>query len=309
MVNFTKQFNNHFSPISSISVVREILKNNNLNPKYSLGQNFLINDDVIGKILNTSEVNSNDVVLEVGPGMGVLTCALLSSGAKVIAIEKDPDMVSILKANIENYCKCFANNLEVLNIDSMNLNTEHLKIMPNKFISNLPYNIAATLILKYFKIIKSLNSAVCMVQSDVADRIMSNPNSKNYGAYTVKLSLYSKPLCRFDVSPGSFYPQPRVVSSVIRLDRTKNSGDTELLDLISLIVDGVFFTRRKTIQNSMKNFYKQAEVNKPNYILKYKYEDIIQAFKNCGIDVTLRGETLKKNNFISIAKCLAKSCS
>lgn len=309
MVNFTKQFNNHFSPISSISVVREILKGNNLNPKYSLGQNFLINDDVIGKILKTSEVSSSDVVLEVGPGMGVLTCALLSSGAKVIAVEKDADMIKILKANVEKHCKSFVNNLEILNLDSLQLTTEKLNILPNKFISNLPYNIAATLILKYFKTIKSLNCAVCMVQSDVADRIMSSPNSKNYGAYTLKLSLYSKHLCRFDVSPGSFYPQPRVNSSVIRLDRIKNSGDTELLDLISFIVDGAFFTRRKTLQNSMKNFYKQAEVNKPNYILKYKYEDIIQAFKNCGIDVTLRGETLKKNDFISVAKCLVKSCS
>ena len=170
--------------------------------------------------------------------------------------------------------------------------------MPTKFVSNLPYQVAATLILKFFQELPSLERAVVMVQAEVADRIAAKPSTKAYGAYTAKLSLFAQVTGRFEVGPGNFMPPPRVNSAVVRLDRTqarnpvtsKLLSKEELLHTMS-VIDAAFAQRRKTIRNSMS-------------ASGFDKDKLDQAFLATGIAPTARAEVLTSQDFICLAAAL-----
>lgn len=291
---------------------KETLERFGLATKYRLGQNFLVQDHVIEKIVQLAEVQPTDVVVEVGPGLGTLTVALLDRARAVCSLEADSELEQVLAVTCkEPHPDSFALVMgDALAITPQKLSEAYSTLpaitqsaapsvpMPTKFVSNLPYQVAATLILKFFQELPSLERAVVMVQAEVADRISAKPSTKAYGAYTAKLSLFAQVTGRFEVGPGNFMPPPRVNSAVVRLDRTqarnpltsKLLSEEELLHTMS-VIDAAFAQRRKTIRNSMS-------------ASGFDKDKLDQAFLATGIAPTVRAEVLTSQDFICLAAAL-----
>lgn len=291
---------------------KETLERFGLATKYRLGQNFLVQDHIIEKIVQLAEVQPTDVVVEVGPGLGTLTVALLDNACAVCSLEADSELEQVLAVTCkEPHPDSFALVMgDALAITPQKLAEAYNTLptvahdaatsapMPTKFVSNLPYQVAATLILKFFQELPSLERAVVMVQAEVADRISAKPSTKAYGAYTAKLSLFAQVTGRFEVGPGNFMPPPRVNSAVVRLDRTqaRNPVSSKLLSEEELlhtmrVIDAAFAQRRKTIRNSMS-------------ASGFDKDKLDQAFLATGIAPTVRAEVLTSQDFICLAAAL-----
>ena len=291
---------------------KETLERFGLATKYRLGQNFLVQDHVIEKIVQLAEVQPTDVIVEVGPGLGTLTVALLDRARAVCSLEADSELEQVLAVTCkEPHPDSFALVMgDALAITPQKLAEAYSTLptvahdaatsapMPTKFVSNLPYQVAATLILKFFQELPSLERAVVMVQAEVADRIAAKPSTKAYGAYTAKLSLFAQVTGRFEVGPGNFMPPPRVNSAVVRLDRTqaRNPVSSKLLSEEELlhtmrVIDAAFAQRRKTIRNSMS-------------ASGFDKDKLDQAFLATGIAPTVRAEVLTSQDFICLAAAL-----
>ena len=291
---------------------KETLERFGLATKYRLGQNFLVQDHVIEKIVQLAEVQPTDVIVEVGPGLGTLTVALLDRACAVCSLEADSELEQVLAVTCkEPHPDSFALVMgDALAITPQKLADAYSALpavaqsaipvspMPTKFVSNLPYQVAATLILKFFQELPSLERAVVMVQAEVADRIAAKSSTKAYGAYTAKLSLFAQVTGRFEVGPGNFMPPPRVNSAVVRLDRTqarnpltsKLLSEEELLHTMR-VIDAAFAQRRKTIRNSMS-------------ASGFDKDKLDQAFLATGIAPTVRAEVLTSQDFICLAAAL-----
>ena len=291
---------------------KETLERFGLATKYRLGQNFLVQDHVIEKIVQLAEVQPTDVIVEVGPGLGTLTVALLDNARAVCSLEADSELEQVLAVTCkEPHPDSFALVMgDALAITPQKLAEAYSTLptvahdaatnapMPTKFVSNLPYQVAATLILKFFQELPSLERAVVMVQAEVADRIAAKPSTKAYGAYTAKLSLFAQVTGRFEVGPGNFMPPPRVNSAVVRLDRTqaRNPVSSKLLSEEELlhtmrVINAAFAQRRKTIRNSMS-------------ASGFDKDKLDQAFLATGIAPTVRAEVLTSQDFICLAAAL-----
>lgn len=291
---------------------KETLERFGLATKYRLGQNFLVQDHVIEKIVQLAEVQPTDVLVEVGPGLGTLTVALLDRARAVCSLEADSELEQVLALTCkEPHPDSFALVMgDALAITPQKVAEAYSTLptvahdaatsapMPTKFVSNLPYQVAATLILKFFQELPSLERAVVMVQAEVADRIAAKPSTKAYGAYTAKLSLFAQVTGRFEVGPGNFMPPPRVNSAVVRLDRiqarnpltSKLLSEEELLHTMR-VIDAAFAQRRKTIRNSMS-------------ASGFDKDKLDQAFLATGIAPTVRAEVLTSQDFICLAAAL-----
>jgi len=335
--------NGRLSPYSTPSATRTVLERHGLYTKYALGQNFLVNDDVIRKILELADVRPADHVLEVGPGIGTLTAALLQRAAHVTAIEKDTDLPAVLADTLAPWADRFtlisADALDIAAVESgftafaagpaaaagvadagpaaagafagAGIATTAAPVgaaagtfkraFPNKLVANLPYAVAATVVLDYLQRFNSLESATVMVQKEVADRMTARPGTKTYGAYTVKLSLYAQPAGRFSVAPGNFFPPPHVESAVLRLNRAVACDaqghplSDELLAATCAMADAAFATRRKTLANSCKTYF----ASRPEI-----QAALPQIFESAGIDPRRRGETLTQAEFIKLGQAL-----
>ena len=291
---------------------KETLERFGLATKYRLGQNFLVQDHVIEKIVQLAEVQSTDVVVEVGPGLGTLTVALLDNACAVCSLEADSELEQVLaetckEPHPDSFVLVMGDALAITpqklaeaygTLPAVTQSAAPSAPMPTKFVSNLPYQVAATLILKFFQELPSLERAVVMVQAEVADRIAAKPSTKAYGAYTAKLSLFAQVTGRFEVGPGNFMPLPRVNSAVVRLDRTqarnpltsKLLSEEELLHTMR-VIDAAFAQRRKTIRNSMS-------------ASGFDKDKLDQAFLATGIAPTVRAEVLTSQDFICLAAAL-----
>lgn len=330
------------SPLSTPAATRAVLEAHGLATKKSLGQNFLVNDDVLRKILELSEVGTNDVVLEVGPGIGTLTIPLLKEARAVVSVERDRDLPTVLRGT----CGPWAERFSLVEKDAVDLTEEDVRAalarpiasraagegeegapgapqaaapehepapdslpLPNKFVANLPYAVAATVVLGYFQDFPWIDSATVMVQAEVADRMCAQPGSKNYGAYTVKLSLYAKPAGRFSVSPGNFFPPPHVDSSVLRLDRRDLAEDgielsPDELRATCMMADAAFASRRKTLSNSCKTYFSGRGPQG-----KRIAGELPALFEEAGIDSARRGETLSLEEFARLGRALHRALS
>ncbi|MEQ2638145.1 16S rRNA (adenine(1518)-N(6)/adenine(1519)-N(6))-dimethyltransferase RsmA [Paratractidigestivibacter faecalis] len=297
-----------YSRLANPRETRAVLEDFGLATKHRLGQNFLVNDEVVGKIVNLAELDGSDVVLEVGPGIGTLTVAMLAACRAVCSIEADRELEQVLAQT----CATDGEKFALLMGDALRVTPEQVSAalaglardgeapsQPNKFVANLPYQVAATLILKFFQDFGSLERACVMVQAEVADRICARPGNKTYGAYTAKLALLARPTGRFEVGPGNFMPPPHVDSAVVRLDRTPMadpaSGEplsAERAARVAEVIDAAFAQRRKTIRNSMgaNGFEKDA---------------LDAAFAACDIAPTARAETLSPEDFVRLEGALS----
>ena len=295
-----------FSWLASPRETRSVLERYGLATKHHLGQNFLVNDAIIGKILDLAELGDSDVVFEIGPGIGTLTVAMLAHAGAVVSVEADRGLEPVLAETCARDSDRFALVMgDALRVSPEQLSeaVEGLGIMgldphPTKLVSNLPYQVAATVVLKTFEQMPAIERAVVMVQAEVADRMAAAPGSKAYGGYTAKLALFARPTGRFEVGPGNFMPPPHVDSAVIRLDRapmldpaTDEPLSPEHIDWCCKVIDAAFAQRRKTIRNSMSaNGFDKA--------------DLDQAFAKTDIDPRTRAEVLAPSDFVRLALAL-----
>lgn len=283
------------SPLANPGATRAVLQEFGLATKHRLGQNFLVNDGVVGQILGLAELTPGDVVLEVGPGIGTLTVALLGQAGAVVAVEADRSLAPVLGVT----CSGTGGRLNLVLADALKVPADQLvaggvdgkpPLPPTKFVSNLPYQVAATVILRFFQELPSVERDVVMVQREVADRIAATPGGRDYGAYTAKLALLARVTGRFEVGPGNFMPPPHVDSAVVRLDRQPLVEVGEALR-VSQVIDAAFAQRRKTIRNSMR-------------ASGYEPEVLDAAFAQVGIDPKCRAETVAPETFVALSRAL-----
>jgi 16S rRNA (adenine1518-N6/adenine1519-N6)-dimethyltransferase len=276
-----------YSPLASPSATIAVLRAHGLATKKSLGQHFLVDDNVVGRILELANVGPSDVVLEVGPGIGTLTVPLCERAAAVVAVERDRQLLPVL-ADTTAACS----SLTVVRADAVRVGAEALETPagpPRKLVANLPYGVAATVVLRVFSEFPLVRSVTVMVQAEVADRMAAELGGKDYGAYTVKLRLLAATRGRFRVPPSVFLPPPRVDSAVLRLDRVNRPEAPEILAGAAAIADAAFGQRRKTLRNSLLAGWAASPA------------EVDAVLTTAGIDGRRRAETLSAEEFIELA--------
>lgn len=342
-----------YSPLASPTATTAVLELHGFNTKKAFGQNFLVNDAIIGKIIELAAVQPDDVVLEVGPGIGTLTWALLDHARAVVAIERDPALPALLADTLG----AFGDALTLIAGDALDIigrggaevvaagggcvamsddgladgglvaageraggdpaageraggdlaagggpaagdqpAGDPIPAAPNKLVSNLPYGVAATVVLDCFQKMGSVASATVMVQREVAERMMASPSTKSYGAYTVKLALFAEVTGSFAVGPANFMPRPHVDSTVVRLDRRDLGQPREVVQAACTMADAAFFARRKTIVNSCRQYFSGRD---------RALADIVpHILAAAGVDAAVRGETLTPAQFLALGEAL-----
>ncbi len=276
-----------------------ILKKYNISANKSLGQNFLINDSVVDEIVSSSNICKEDLVIEIGPGLGNLTEILLDKAEKVIAVELDKRMIQILQDRFALY-----NNLEIINEDILKVDLPNLikankigNIKSVKIVANLPYYITTPIITKLLEDKLDIESITVMVQKEVADRLIATPGEKNTGAITYCVAYYATAECVTIVENNSFIPEPEVCSEVIKLNIRKNSP----VDLVNVenffkVIKVSFMQRRKTLMNGLVN----GGAIKDKDVAKNMFDEL-------KLDYNTRGETLTLEQFAQISNYIVKN--
>lgn len=285
---------------NSYQETKYLMKKYQINANKGLGQNFLIDDEVIQDIANAAEIEKDDLVIEIGPGLGVLTKELLSQAGKVIAVELDGRMVSILKDRFSLYQNFEIIQEDVLKVDIQKLikeEKEQTKIQKVKIVANLPYYITTPIIMKLLEEKLEIDSITVMIQKEVAERLVAKPGSKLAGAITYAVHYYTEPQSIRLVPNTSFIPAPEVESEVITLKIRKNSPvEVEDEKLFFQVIKASFMQRRKTLVNGLVN----------GNIVGNK-EEAIQTLKKLELDERIRGENLTLEEFANISNLLMKN--
>ncbi len=262
----------------------EILKAHNIHPNKKLGQNFICNKSIIDRIINESAINEDDTVLEIGPGLGILTESLAEKAGRVTAVEIDSGLANLLKQRFQD-----KKNLEILHADFLKLD---LSDRYTKTVSNLPYYCSSEIL---FRIAIKLNipEVYMMLQKEMADRIASKPGTKSYGALTVTLGLYYEPSILFKIDKRSFHPQPDVDSCFLKLTYKNNLQlNSEEVGLFHALVKSAFWGRRKTIIRAL--------ADSPH--LQFDKSLLQKILKETNIDETTRGENLSIEDYKLLAQ-------
>ena len=267
-----------------------ILNKYNAHSNKSYGQNFLIDQNVVDGILEKANVNSNDLIIEIGPGLGNLTSPLLEKAGKVICIELDPKMISILTDRFSLYKNFELINEDVLKVDLNKIIENNNQFKTAKVVANLPYYITTPIIMKLLEDKLNLESITVMVQKEVAERLADKPGGKETGAITYSINYYTNPEIIIDVPRDSFIPSPNVDSAVIKLDVLKEPK-IKVIDekLFFKIVKFAFLQKRKTLMNSLSN---SGLVSK---------EFIENMLNTLNIDLRIRAEQLSLEQFGEIS--------
>jgi len=274
-----------------------IMKKYNITANKNYGQNFLIDENIVNEIINNSNITTDDVIIEIGPGLGTLTSALLYKAGKVICIELDKKMLDILHDRFHLYDNFELINNDVLKVDLQALIDENLKNFKSaKVVANLPYYITTPIIMKLLEDKLNLESITVMVQKEVAERLTELPGGKNCGSITYTINYYTEPKLITNVPNNSFIPAPKVDSSVINLkllDKPKVSPLDE--ELFFQIIKTAFLQKRKTLINTLLigNFGDR--------------EFLENMLKTLSIDMKIRGERLNLEQFCEIANFIYKN--
>ncbi|NBO25468.1 MAG: 16S rRNA (adenine(1518)-N(6)/adenine(1519)-N(6))-dimethyltransferase RsmA [Actinobacteria bacterium] len=275
------------STLLGATEIRALAESLSAKPTKKLGQNFVIDPNTVRRIVAQAHVSSEDVVVEIGPGLGSLTLALLPNVAKVLAVEIDPVLSTALPATISKHAPNLKENLIVINADAMRI--DELPINPTHLVANLPYNVSVPVVLHFLETFPSLKEILVMVQAEVADRMAAGPGSKIYGVPSVKMAWYGDVTKAGSVGRNVFWPAPNVDSGLVRLVRKDREFDPQLRELTFAIVDAAFGQRRKTLRTALGSV-----LGSPQTV-----ESILQ---DTGIDSGLRGEQLSLKDFVAIAK-------
>ncbi len=266
--------------------IRELAAKLDLKPSKSLGQNFVHDANVCRKIVRTAGVTAEDIALEIGPGLGSLTLAMLEEAKSVVAVEIDSRLAQQLPMTVAAHSDR-AQELIVINQDALTLSD--LPVQPTVLVANLPYNVSVPVFLHLLELFPSLRSGVIMVQAEVADRLAAQPNSKEYGIPSVKAAWWADVTGAGSVSRNIFWPQPNVDSKLVAFTRRQTPGDEDLRKKVFAIIDLAFAQRRKMLRSALSSMFGGSAAAEAI---------LVQA----GIDPTLRGESLDINSFCAIAK-------
>lgn len=283
---------------------KKILNEYNIMPRQSLGQNFLVSKDIINKTIEISNVTEQHTVLEIGPGLGALTSALLETGAKVIAYEIDRKMIQILEDRFNKHKNLFLDQQDILkvNLASQFTGTENLKI-----IANLPYYISAEIIEKLICELPFAQSMTLMLQKEAIERITLKPNDSRYGPTAILIALYGKIEDKIRVPANCFFPRPKINSQVILIEQdeksllTEKRNNDQTFDLISFnqFLHLCFAQRRKTLRNNLKN----------NLKIEIKTEELVQLVAPLNLDLNLRPEQISPKKFWQLYQSMANYIS
>ena len=271
--------------------IRELAAKLGLKPTKKLGQNFVIDQNMVEKIVRTSNVSKDSIVLEVGPGLGSLTLALMATGAKVIAVEIDERLAELLPNTAK--AKGFGESqLIVINKDALEISKSDVN-NPDVLVANLPYNVSVPVIIHILETFPSIKNYLVMVQSEVADRLAANPGSRTYGSPSVKLQWYAEVSKAGSISRNVFWPVPNVDSDLVQLHR-RNNVDESIRKELFAVVDAAFSQRRKMLRSALSSMCGGSE----------KASEILESVQ---IDPRLRGEALNVSDYVRLTEGMKKS--
>ena len=273
----------------------EILQKYNFNFQKKFGQNFLIDEHVLDKIIRAAEITKDDYVLEIGPGIGTMTQYLACAAREVTAVEIDRALIPILEDTLKEYDNVSIINEDILKVDIAALAKEKNGGRPIKVVANLPYYITTPIIMGLFESHVPLESITVMVQKEVADRMQVGPGTKDYGALSLAVQYYAEPYIVANVPCNCFMPRPNVGSAVIRLTcHAERPVDVKDEAFMFKIIRASFNQRRKTLQNGLNNA-SNLSVNK---------EQVVTALEKMGLPATVRGEALSLEQFAELSNLL-----
>lgn len=273
----------------------EVLKKYNFNFQKKYGQNFLIDANVLEKIISVSGITKEDCVLEIGPGIGTMTQYLAENAREVVAVEIDKALIPILEDTLSAY-----ENVTIINEDILKTDIQEIVVKRNagraiKVVANLPYYITTPIIMGLFESGVPLDSITIMVQKEVADRMQVGPGTKDYGALSLAVQYYARPELMMQVPPTCFMPRPNVGSAVIRLTRhAVPPVEAENESFMFALIRAAFNQRRKTLVNALSNAGN----------LKVSKEKTAQALEEMGLSATIRGEALTLAQFAQLSNLL-----
>lgn len=279
------------NPKSTIEVIQKY----NFDFQKKFGQNFLIDEHVLDKIIRAAEITEDDFALEIGPGIGTMTQYLAENAREVMAVEIDQNLIPILSETLSEYKNVTILNADILKVDIGKIVEERNAGKAIKIVANLPYYITTPIIMGLFESHVPIDSITVMVQKEVADRMQAGPGTKDYGALSLAVQYYASPYIAANVPPNCFMPRPKVGSSVIKLTKYKEppikvSNEKLLFQLIR----ASFNQRRKTLQNGIKNF---SELN-------FSKEQVAGALEEMGLPAAVRGEALTLEQFAQLCNLL-----
>lgn len=273
----------------------EVIKKYDFSFQKRYGQNFLIDEHVLDKIIDAADVTSDDGVIEIGPGIGTMTQRLCNRAGKVVAIEIDKELIPILSETLSEYDNVKVINADVMKVDLEQLVRDEFGGMRIKVVANLPYYITTPIVMGLLEKHIPVTSITIMVQKEVAERMQAGPGSKDYGALSLAVQYYADAYIAANVPPNCFMPRPKVGSSVIRLTLHDTIiDDINKEKLMFNLIRGAFNQRRKTLVNAVSNFSG----------LDFSKDEIVEALNKLGLSETIRGEALSLEQFADLAQAL-----
>lgn len=280
--------------MNTLEATKRIMKTNSIFAKKMFGQNFLTDDNILEKIVESANVKETDVVIEIGPGLGNLTHYILQKKANVIAFEIDNDMIEILNKRFIN------ENLQLVNKDILKVElSEYIKNKKVKIIANLPYYITTPIIFKLLEHKENIESITIMVQKEVAERLTAIPKSKEYGVLTINTNYLADVKKIFDVPNSAFIPAPKVTSSIVQIVPNSEKQKEYLIEdenIFKDLVKKAFSARRKKLSNSLSN----------SGMKNMTKEQIDNMILNMGLNVNCRAEELSIEDYVKMANIIAK---
>lgn len=281
--------------LASKENIKKLMKKYNIRFSKSLGQNFLTDEFLIYEIINRANLKKEDNIIEIGPGIGVLTKELAQNCKKIVAVEIDDKLIPLLNDTLSDFENVKIVNDDILKVDLKKLINNEFNEKP-KVVANLPYYITTPIIMRFLEEDINVSEIVVMVQKEVAERMTAKPGNKTYGSLSVAVQYYTDPTIILDVPRDNFIPKPNVDSAVIRLN-VKDKPKVDLLDdkFFFKIVKGAFALRRKTLPNSLS----KSKINLNKDLIK-------EVLKDLGIDLRIRGEKLDINQLAKLSNELYK---
>ena len=278
-----------------------VLQKYNFSFQKKFGQNFLIDTHVLDKIIASAEITKNDMVLEIGPGIGTMTQYLACAAGKVVAVEIDKTLIPILENDtLKDWDNVTVINEDILKVDIAALAQEKNGGKPIKVVANLPYYITTPIIMGLFENHVPISSITIMVQKEVADRMQVGPGTKDYGALSLAVQYYARPQIIANVPPNCFMPRPKVGSAVIQLVRYEEPPvQVENEKLMFRLIRASFNQRRKTLVNGL---YNVGGLNKSK-------EELAAVLESIGLTANVRGETLTLEQFAALSDALSKDAN
>ncbi|MCF8606284.1 16S rRNA (adenine(1518)-N(6)/adenine(1519)-N(6))-dimethyltransferase RsmA [Gordonia sp. HY442] len=277
------------------SEIRALAAELDVRPTKTLGQNFVHDANTVRRIVASSRVDSDDVVLEVGPGLGSLTLALLGTAGRVVAVEIDPKLATRLPQTVAEYAPDEADFLDVVTADALAVEPEDLPVAPTALVANLPYNVAVPVLLNLMARFPTLHTALVMVQAEVADRLAATPGGRIYGVPSVKARYYGDVTRAGSIGKHVFWPEPKIESGLVRIERTDRFGtDPEHRRRTFAAIDAAFAQRRKTMRSALASWAGSPA----------RAEELLRA---ADIDPQIRGERLAVDDFVRLADVAASA--